>query len=259
VSQKRITNTPLTGAFPAIASADVVRANKDVPPQSLGGHDLEAGSAALFTSARSYLSQIELPPSTLKDGNKGDFEKIIGIQRIYVQTYDAIWIPPSGTVVCIAVDYPEAAPRDFPQISLIALEAMLRKQLNRPLEPINLWPAVDGLYQSDEGKLVEYGFVTGDDSVKHHKARRGAKCLRQTIYDAAGADAVGDDLVVFKAAIEWNQPVPNSPRSHPEILLPGVARLLNKANAQLPHAILRNCLTSRDLEFVVSKLKLHTK
>lgn len=259
IEGKRRSSNPLADAFPGVANhADVVAAT-NAQPVSVGSLDLLVGKAALFTSARSYLDRVDIPASKLKAGEAEGYEKIYALRRVFVQTYDAIWIPEEGDVAVIATDLPQKAPSGFARDSQIALEVQLRRVLNRTIEAVNLWQAVDGLYKANEGHLVDHGFVNNAEAVKHHASRRGGKGLRDDVYDRAGAAAVGDDLLTFKIAIAWARQNEKSVKARPELILPGQSALLNAANARLDHAIVRNCLNTRDLDFVISKLMTHTK
>lgn len=261
IDNKRRTGSALAAAFPAIASHSEIVAAANAPPASVGSVQLLEGRAALFTSARSYLDRVEIPATKLKAGEADGYEKIYAMRRVFVQTYDAIWVPDDEDVVCLVTDLPTKAPSGFSKESQIALESQLRRVLDRKIEPVNLWPAVDGLYKSKEGQLVDHGFVNDTEAVKHHASRRGGKGLREDVYDRAGAAAVGDDLLTFKVAVAWPRKDELSVKARPEVLLPGQAAMLNPAKglAKLDHAVVRNCLNSRDLNFILSKLLAYAK
>lgn len=259
IKGKRKGGTALSDAFPGVASEANIVAAANAQPSSVGNLDLEVGVAALFTGARSYLDRVVIPPSKLKAGEADGYEKIYALRRVFVQTYDAIWLPDGTDVACLVTDLPLQAPSGFAKESQSILEVQLRRVLNRSIQSINMWPAVDGLYRAGEGRLVDYGFVNNSDAVKHHTSRRGGQSLRDDIYDKAGAAAVGDDLLLFKIAIAWPRGGKAPAKAQPELLLPGKAALLQVANARLDHAIVRNCLNTRDLSFVLSRLMPHTK
>jgi hypothetical protein len=254
IHAKRKGNTPLVSAFPGVADEAVIRTAANTEASSAGHVQLENGVAAVFTSVRSYLDRISIPASKLKPGEAEGYEEIFALQRKFVQTYDAVWLPSEGDFVCLAADLPYTAPSGFARESQTELEVQLRRVLGRSLTMLNLWPAVDGLYKAGEGRLVDYGFVNNTDAVKHHTARRGGKSLRDDIYDQAGAAAVGDDLIPFKLAVAWARGGTASVKAQPELLLPGTSAHVQTANARLEHAIVRNGLNSRDLDFVISRL-----
>lgn len=257
VQGKRRYSNALTDAFPGVAAkADVLQYHGGAP-FSVGTVEPESGSAAIFTAVRSYVDSVEVPSSRLRPGVADDFERIVGYQRVFVQTYEAVWVPEHGDYVCLAVDLPRGVPKQFADASIAALQYQVSQQLGRQLEYSNFWPAVDGLYKAKGGRLVDYGFSVSGQSVNHHKARRRTECLRKAVYDAAGAAAVGDDLELFRVAMRWSLKRPDGSRSEPELLVPGMAADLNKAMPQINYVILRDSLTSRDLNFVLSKLIPH--
>lgn len=254
---KRRTVNELTDSYPGVAPNATVRTYMSGGIYSLGYCELECGVSAIFTSAKSYIERVQIAPSQLRASAADAYEKIVGYKRNYFQAYDAIWLPERGDIACISLDSPLGVPIEFTDGAYAALSKQIRLCLGRSPETINLWPAVDSLYKSNEGKLVDYGFVVGGRQVNHHKARRNTGDLRKAIYDMAGSAAVGDDLQPFKIAIQWTVAGPSETNSYPELLLPGVAGDANKAMPDLRYAFLRDGLTSRDLNFVISKLLSH--
>lgn len=263
IAAKGLSSTPkasdLVDVFPGTLSFNKLKTLGNVSPKYCG-HFLEeskeGSQALLFTGSRAYLERVELGKNSLKASalEGDDFESVIGIRNRLVQVYDAIWIPNGSEYICVATDYPASAPHDFVATSHLALEKTIRRILNKDPEPVNLWPAVGAIYDSKEGEVVELGFVTDDDSVKHLKARRGAKCLRQDLYHKAGADEVGDNLSPFKVAVRWQLEHAKGIILRPELTLPGTARVLFSGKGQLFDAVLRNSLNIRDLKLVMSKL-----
>lgn len=262
VQSKRRSAGPLTEAFPGVSTKAEIKANSNQPIKSAGYAELDIGVAALFTASRAYVQRVELSLNALKANAAEGFEKIVGYQRVYVQTYEAVWIPPQGDYICVALDYPNGVPIGFANESMHQLHYLVRQQLGRPISLANFWPAVDGLYEAPDGKLVDYGFSVDGQSVNHHKARRKSQCLRKAVYDAAGAAAVtaaGNSLDLFKVAMQWIRRYADGTDIEPTVLIPGVAANLNKAMPAVQHVVLRDCLSSSDLNFVVSKLQPHLR
>jgi len=172
-------------------------------------------------------------------------------------TYDAVWLPKSGKYLYVLADYPADSTSDFPVQSHVALERMISKQIGVDLEPVDLFPAVAGLYDAPDGDVVELGFITDDDSVKHLKARQGKKCLRKDGYHSAGATFVGNALLPFKVAVRWQRLLKPGLIVQPEVLLPGTSRTIYGLNNHLYDCVLRNCLSLRDLHLIQSKLSPH--
>jgi hypothetical protein len=255
---QRKQKSPLTDAYPGVTTRSELVPYQNQEPQAIGWIPLQVGTAALFTAARAFLTRIALPASSLKDGVADGYESLYGIKRTFTQTYDVVWLPASGEFVCILVDLPKGSPNSFANASLLWLSAQVRRVLNRPMEFVNLWPAIEGLYRSKEGKLVDYGFVVEGKAVNHHKARKLSESLREARYDKAGADSVGDEMEIFKIAIEWARVQAGFPAMSIEALLPGTALQLSGLTPPvLEQFIVRDNLTSGDLDFVVSKILNH--
>lgn len=258
ISVKRKTTNALTTPFPGIAEPRVAAMSATLPPTSLGAVILEDGAAALYTVIRAYEERVQVPVSDLKAGAAVGYAKLIGIRRSYRQTHEAIWAPSAGDYACLCTDFPRGVPKAFTNYSQAFLLNQVALALGRKPDLYNLWPAVDGLYNAPDGKLVDYGFVVAGEQVNHHKARRNGQCLRKTVYDAAGAQAVGSDLELFKVAMQWTTKVSTGLAAEPEVLLPGMAADLHRV-ARLDHAILRDAMDSTNLAFVINKLRPFAK
>lgn len=253
-AEKRRAAAALSSSFPSYIGLDDLRdIAKGTTTQFVKAEDLAAGLAVVYTAPRHYLERIPISVNVLSAAGSGNFEKAFGIRRHFVQTFDVIWIPAKGNYVAICVDHPKNAPKDFSGAGVIALELELRRALGEVPEPVNLWDAIDGLYRDDDGRFVELGFGTDADSAKHHKARRGTKCLREDVYHKHGAAAV-EDLQPYRASVAWKVAHDSGVHSQPEVQLPGLARDYFQGNSVLDYAMVRHCLNVRDLEFVISKL-----
>ncbi|HEL5038940.1 TPA: hypothetical protein UOA93_000685 [Stenotrophomonas maltophilia] len=257
-SKRRHTND-LTAAFPGVAPESKITPFRHQDPTSAGFAVVEEGVAALYTAARWYTKTEKIASSSLLPSAAAGYERIVGYKTVVVQTYDAIWLPPAGDVLVLCVDYPdEGTTQGFPLAGADFLRALVRQALGRPILKANFWHAIDSLYNSTEGKLVAYGFSAGGQSVNHHNARRQTSvCLRKAVYDAGGAAAIqasGKVLELFRAAFAWQCLHGGSVVSRPEVLIPGVAKDLNKGSAVVDNCVVRDCLTTGDLNLVVSKL-----
>ena len=259
IRSKRMFTNDLTDAFPGSAPQSLLPPHYTSAPTAAGYADLADGIAAIYTAARSYVKSEPIPTDSLRPTAAAGFERIIGYKRKFVQTYDAIWLPSNGDFAVFAIDLPTDVPKsDFARAGAAFLNAQLRRELGRSLNFANFWHPIDGLYRSTSGKMVDYGFSAGGQSVNNHRARRkGAVCLRSAVYDAAGAQAIrnaGSSLELFKIAIEWSFRHHDAVTTQPEILIPGKAQDLNKAMPIVSHCIVRDCLGSPDLNFVISKV-----
>lgn len=258
---KRKHANDLSEAFPGVAPESTIIPFKSQDPTSVGFVRLDDGIAAIFTSTRSYVHSVPLPASSLKSGFADGFERLVGYKRIFVQAYDAIWLPDNCDFAVFAIDLPNGVPKAYAIPGSAYLNKLVRQQLGRSLCFANFWHSVDGLYAGADGKLVDYGFSAGGQSVNQHKARRrNSECLRKAVYDAAGAAAIkasGKQLELFKVAMQWTLKHDDGVVTEPEALIPGVAADLNKPMPSINHCIVRDCLTTGDLGFVVCRLAPH--
>lgn len=265
IRSKRVRANALTYAFPGVADENTIIPLRALDPTSAGFVELEDGVAAVFTSVRSYVKAEPVPQSSLKATAAAGFERLVGYRRVHIQCHDAIWIPDKNTgFIVLAIDFPDGVPKQqFTSPASAFLIHAVRQQLKRPVVIANFWHAVDGLYEAKDGKLVDYGFSAGGQSVNQHKARRRtAVCLRKAVYDAAGAagaKAAGVSLDLFKVAMQWGFRHHDGVMTEPEVVVPGVAVDLNRADPRVDHCLVHNCLSSSDLALLVSKLEPHIK
>jgi hypothetical protein len=258
MSRKRASPHPVVTGFPSVLSDAAMKQLGDVPPQFGRYVPTSRGSALVYAGIRSYTRRIELNPNAIKAVLPGmDFDSVIGVVNHRRMTYDAVWLPKSGKYLYVLADYPQDATSDFPAQSHLALERSLTKSMGVQLVPVDLFPAVQGLYDAPDGDVVELGFITDDDSVKHLKARQGKKCLRKDGYHTAGATFVGNALLPFRLAVRWQRKLNSGLIVQPEVLLPGTSRTIYGLNNHLYDCVLRNCLGLRDLELIKSKLSPH--
>lgn len=252
---KRRTSGPLSDAFPGIAQEQDVQGAYLQTPASVGHADVEVGDAAMYTAVRTYRKRIQLNLNALQAGVNQGYEEVFATKRVYWQSLDSIWLAPGHDFAFLIADLPEKVPSGFASESQAFLLQQLRQQLGRAISPVNLWSAVEGLYLDPAGRLVDHGFVNNAEAVKLHTARRGGRSLRTDPYDQAGAAAVGQDLLTYRVAVAWDRTGSQASSNAPEVSLPGSARSL--ATSSLTHMVVRNCLGSRDLAAVVSKVLSH--
>lgn len=244
--------------FPSMLSDAAMAAMGDVSPKFGRCIADKDGSALVFAGIRSYTRRVELDPAKIQTVVPSmDFESVIGVVNHRRMTYDAVWLPKAGKYLYVLADYPQDATSDFPAQSHLALERALVKMMGKSLAPVDLFPAVQGLYDAKDGDVVELGFITDDDSVKHLKARQGKKCLRKDGYHKAGATFVGNALLPFRIAVRWQRQLKGLLTVQPEIILPGTSRTIYGVNNHLYDCVLRNCLSLRDLVLIRSKLSPH--
>ena len=117
---------------------------------------------------------------------------------------------------------------------------------------INMFPLVDLLYQSQEGRVVELSFLTDEGSVKNEKLRKKDHDLREESYHKAGKKAVCHTNL-FRVAIIWKLILLDKLETQPEILLPGTSRLISHLSPVLDEIILSKCSTLEHYDFVFSK------
>lgn len=255
VQAKRRHSNVLSDPFPGLAEDSQLPQFTAAAPTSLGYIQIGNASAAGYTAVRSYQAKVELNISDLVPSANDGYEHVFATKTVFWQTFDAVVVLPGRDYIALVTDLPRGIPEGFAKASQQFLESQLRNILARPVSAVNIWKAIAGLYSSNEGRLVDHGFVNNADAVKSHTARRGSGDLRSDPYDVAGAAAVGSDLATYRVAIAWDRQTTGGTSSTPELQLPGSARDLHAC--KLDHFIIRNSLNFSDLDFVVSKILVH--
>ncbi|MGD1942149.1 MAG: hypothetical protein ACFB0G_12630 [Leptolyngbyaceae cyanobacterium] len=122
---------------------------------------------------------------------------------------------------------------------------------------LNIFPAIDKLYRSTEGKVGEVSFKTDGGSTKNEKMRRTHEDLRQEIYHHAGRKALEDaesDIRLYKIAILLEYQLAENIQSKPELFLPGRKVQLSKITPELEEFLISKCCGLEDYEFVFKKI-----
>jgi hypothetical protein len=246
----------LRDCFPCVASPDDLRGGGWERPRLVHRLTDDRGTFLLASSIREYEERVEVDVNALPAAvkrNYGEIKELIGVRIVKKQVFDAVWIPRNGYTVITAVDFPRGAPSDFVVPGQIFLRQLIRHAAGVRVDPINLFGAIDAVYESDWGKVVELGFTTDTGSVKHEKMRLRRPCLRREAFHVGGKEAVDGVLHPFQVSVRWDAEYPQDLDGHPELTLHGTARMLHHAQP-LYDAVFRHGLRIGDLHML--KLKL---
>lgn len=190
-----------------------------------------------------------------------DFTEIIGIKEYTKQFFDVVFLDPLTGRIEIRLDTGKNISADersagFRQI-IRKFEEIASSVTGKAYEldhPVNLFPAIDRLYRSNDGRICELAFTTEEGSIKHEKMRRRSQCLRKETYHRAGTKAVDGQISAYRIAATWEHRQEATLITEPELLLPGNARMLSKENISLNEAFVSKCAGIGDYNFILSKL-----
>lgn len=250
---------PIAKHYPWMVKESALVKYQDVAGKFCEVVDLAEGTAIIFAGVRSYSKRVPILKTDLKASYLAnhDVDSIYGIVNKRQIVYDSIWVPRKSRFVVAAVDYPSDATIDFPTLSRLSVQSEIAKAVGAAVDPVDLFKAVSGLHGAPSGDLVELGFVTDADSVKHLKGRKKGRSLWNDEYHIAGSEEVGPSLSPYRVALRWSRQETPEIVTSPELQLLGTSRHIFGVKVPLESAVFRNGLNSRDLELVLSKLEPH--
>ncbi|MCG7869363.1 MAG: hypothetical protein JAY74_23695 [Candidatus Thiodiazotropha taylori] len=228
--------------------------------------DTEHGVILVFCTKRFFTEKVPLKPKDL--GISSDrftgFDEIIGVRHTTDQMYDVVVFDKRSNYVEIRIDSTHSMTTDELEVAFKVIRNEVNHILNNSSpenateleKPVNLFRLVDSFYSSKEGRICELAFETDTASIKHEKMRRKSLDLREEKYHKAGSAAV-DHITPYRLGICWSLDMSNNIKVHPELFLPGNVRMLNNPKIQLDGASIRNCSSSQDYEYVISRIKTH--
>lgn len=190
------------------------------------------------------------------------YSEIVGVKTHTKQFFDVMVVDPNFESVELRLDSGHGLKSDDRSQAFRQFENTVNESISKKLaipfslpEPTNLFPVIDALYRSSEGRVCELAFTTEGGSVKHEKMRRKNTCLRQEAYHVGGSEAVEGCIAPYRIAATWERIMSlKVAKSEPELMLPGTARMLQAPNASLDEVVISNCASSEDYTFVINKL-----
>jgi len=229
-----------------------------------GIEDLGHALAFVFCTKRFVTERQELNLEGFKEETQEElrqYDEIITVKHRMRQFVDVVVLWKEEGFAEIRIDLGEGISSDDQHLALqgliatfnaVGLERAGVKQILG--QPVNLFPLVDALYDSDEGRVCELGFITDGASIKTEKMRRKEVDLRAEAYHMAGKKAV-HHITPFKLGVIWSIQDANEKEQSPELLLPGSVRTLSEKSQCLYDARITNCCGLEDFHFVVNKMR----
>ena len=128
------------------------------------------------------LMRITAPGSIVRD-------EVFGIKNHNRQCFDIVIIDKNTKTIEIRLDHGKNIPSNDREASFRQIQRHLQELIGDVVEnkftlsnPINLFPVIKLLYDSDAGRICELAFTTETGSIKHEKMRRRDECLRSEAY-----------------------------------------------------------------------------
>lgn len=175
----------------------------------------------------------------------GTFSTLYGTKVVERQLFDILWIPLGGNIVFSVVDSPKGMPPELLAVAHAKIRKVIMDGVGYYPDPIDMFDAIQGVYKSDWGTVVELSFLTDTGSVKHEHMK--IECLRQEPFHVGGKDAVDGVIHPFSITIRWGE---NEGELHwePELMLHSSALVAQSPAPSLYDAFFRSAIIVRDLK-----------
>ncbi|GAA3715639.1 hypothetical protein GCM10022268_25300 [Sphingomonas cynarae] len=229
-------------------------------PVLLSVDQVGGGLAAVFGSVRALRVREPVDPKSFPDGADNilaNYDEVIGLKLVRHQAVDVIWLPDSGDVIDLRVDYPRGTHADIGRASQNSAMAAFNKLVGTdPFgTPLNLFPLLSKMYDADdEGRVVELAFGTTTRSIKHERMRVSVDCLRTELYHMGGKKSLKTPVRPYKVSIAYTVDLGGGVESHPELNLHTTSYVAENPNPQLYDAVVRKTVGLTDYDHVRQRL-----
>jgi hypothetical protein len=227
--------------------------------------DTSQGREFLVLSRRSIVERKELSFEDLSDKGR---EKTSLTSEVYVRderlitAFDVVFVPHNPNLpveVRISHDFKQGySPKTKAHIEALKVERVISNKIfgeeninvNSIFEPIELFGAVEKLYQGSEGSIVELHFDCPTGASRREVTRRTGIDLREEEFHANGASVT--EVWPYRVAVRWGNPGSDLR----ELFLPGTAQMLRTKNG-LESALVRKVVSHVEYESAINVLLSH--
>ncbi|MFQ1867115.1 hypothetical protein ACK36H_16000 [Aeromonas veronii] len=173
--------------------------------------------------------------------------------------FDVIFIPLGMDRIEFRIDTTEGLTPEYRSLAYSQLSSLFFSECRKhgfevTGSLIDFYPAIRKVLEIPvgDGRVVELKFTTDEGAMKHHKNRRGNKCILRDKYHLAGAEVIKDQFDPYYISRVWTNPTTGT---EPELVLPGSMRSNSAYGATiLDEAIITKTLNEDDYRFIVMKL-----
>ncbi|MFQ2561456.1 hypothetical protein ACK3Z7_19045 [Aeromonas caviae] len=173
--------------------------------------------------------------------------------------FDVIFVPLEMDRIEFRIDTTEGLTPEYRSLAYSQLSSLFFAECRTHGCAINgtlldFYPAIRKVLEIPvgDGRVVELKFTTDEGAMKHHKNRRGSKCILRDRYHLAGAEVIKDQFDPYYISRVWANPRTGA---EPELVLPGSMRSNSSYGTTiLDEAIITKTLNEDDYRFIVTKL-----
>ncbi|MCS3415820.1 hypothetical protein M2399_000182 [Pseudomonas sp. BIGb0450] len=214
----------------------------------------------VFCSKQYVIEKEILPEGSLTDlviEDYGRFDEIFGIRKRAVQLFDVVCIDKESSILEFRMDGLDVQRAKDIERRLEFLESKILKAFESDFDlgelfagPINLFPAIQKLYLSPDGRIAEIGHTTTSAGVHNGKMRTKQLDFRDDRYHVGGVSKVAE-LNPHMLSKCWDSP---SGYGYVQLVVPGTVALTSSENPTIDTAHILSCASDLDYDFVMSKL-----
>lgn len=213
----------------------------------------------VYASKRFFTERVEVSLESINEEFQErlkDFQEILAIKKNYRQFFDVVKIPASGNHLELRIDSPgkisKAEADRASEAMKGALDALFGFALvgsASNLRPVNFFPLIKKLYDSNEGRVCELSFTTDGGGVKTSKMRRYEDDQRSETYHKEGSKHAV--VTPYKIGVRWLLKRGKETQVNPELYIAGRHSQLSSPTPPVVSSVsISKCLDESDYNFV---------
>ena len=257
---KNLPSSTLRESFPYLLPSKALAKLDAHSPVVVEVQETEHASVVIYSYVRVIENRVELPTAALSI-DTSDYTSLIAIRRQLIQGFAAVVVPHFGSTVQVFVDHPVGTPVKPLEIDQFAVVAAFNSLFpNNVLhEVVNLYPAVQRLYEAEGEGIVSHLGHTVTTSVKHERMRGPGRCVRKELFHVGGVEAVDGHITPFSIEVVWGADDETMQGFNPSLSIDGTYMMTYQSAPRIDFATLRKCAYYDDAIFVIGRLMDHLR
>ncbi|MEZ9422165.1 hypothetical protein AB4186_01705 [Vibrio lentus] len=172
-----------------------------------------------------------------------------------VQLFHSLYWHADSDELLISVDRSKLSMSDS-QDQLFMIRGMLSKEVISVGDPLNVFGAIEPLYNDVDGYVVKLGHVTTQSNPVRLTLKGAEKCLKKDRYHNSG-ESGGHVAGKFSVSKRWSLRDENENNFNIEVELYGKPAMLDTAQPLTDFAVIK-CLRIEDLNFAIQNVSPHS-
>ncbi len=252
-------NSVFATHFPLPVPDNILHSLPSQEPIPVAKFQTDNVDGILFSSIKVVEQREKILAARVGASVAAEYEEIIGIKKIKIQTFDALMMSNKRNHAYILSD----AHQDQSQAMQLGLQSSMANTIDKFANAkiiktsVNFFPLIEPLYQSDSGFVKTLFWTTTTSSGKHEWMRASGVCLRKETAHRAAIAALGGGHAFYGIELEWGLDEVSGYTPRPMLSVVGTYRMLHELKPHLGDATIWGCATSNEFEFVLKELMFH--